>query len=354
MSRTALIIGGGIAGLATGRALLAAGWRVQIKERASGLPRAGTALGMWPEAMAALDALGVGGQVRRHGVRASGGSLLRPDGRLLAQISPGEVYLISRPDLHRFLYSGLPAGTVTWGADVSPGAEPGGADLVIGADGLNSTLRSAVADRRVSPRALGTVAFRGVVPGPVEEVSETWGAGRLFGITPHDGQHTNWFASVRRDLLPASAGPDTDLAQLRALFGSWHPAVASVLDRVTESGADRRLLWDLPVLGSYVRGHTALVGDAAHAMAPNAGRGACEALIDAVALADSLGASGSIAGGLDQYDAIRRKPSQRVLRTSRLLNHIATMRRGTTVRNNLICVVSRPCRAQRTAADRGR
>src|SRR5690625_6196349 len=90
MSRTALIIGGGIAGLATGRALLAAGWRVQIKERASGLPRAGTALGMWPEAMAALDALGVGDQVRRHGVRTSGGSLLRPDGRLLARISPGD------------------------------------------------------------------------------------------------------------------------------------------------------------------------------------------------------------------------------------------------------------------------
>lgn len=354
MSGSALIIGGGIAGLAAGRALLAAGWQVQIKERAGGLPRAGTALGMWPEAMVALDALGIGGQVRRHGVRAGGGTLLRPDGRLFARISPGEVYLISRPDLHRFLHSGLPAGTVAWNAEVTEGADAGGADLVVGADGLNSTVRAAVATRGVPPRALGTVAFRGVVPGPVKQVSETWGAGRLFGITPHDGQHTNWFASVRRELLAPPAGPGSDLAQLRELFGSWHPAVTSVLDRIAASEADRRVLWDLPMLSSYVRGHTALVGDAAHAMAPNAGRGACEALIDAVALADALEASGSIAGGLARYDTIRRQASQRVVRTSRLLNHIATMRRGTTIRNTLISAVARPRRARRAPADRGR
>lgn len=89
MRGSAVVIGAGIAGLATARGLLGAGWSVRVLERSSGLPGAGTALGMWPEAMRALDRLGVGEQVRAASVEQRGARLLRPDGTEIAHLGPG-------------------------------------------------------------------------------------------------------------------------------------------------------------------------------------------------------------------------------------------------------------------------
>ena len=72
MRGSAVVIGAGIAGLATARGLLGAGWSVRVLERSSGLPGTGTALGMWPEAMRALDRLGVGEHVRAASVEQRG------------------------------------------------------------------------------------------------------------------------------------------------------------------------------------------------------------------------------------------------------------------------------------------
>lgn len=341
MKGRALIIGGGIGGLATGRALRSDGWDVQIRERTGALPETGTALGMWPEAIAALDRLGIGDHVRQQGQRQDGGRLLRPDGTVIAGIPTREpVYLISRPELHRLLHGQELAQAVTWAAPVTNLDEVGQVDLLVGADGINSTVREVVTGSPTAIRPLGTVAFRGVVPGPVDAVTETWGRGRLFGITPHDAERTNWFASVRVDLLPEREQPRADIDLLRHLFDRWHPGVAAVLDRIEAGGVDRRTLSDVAPLRSYVRGNVAIVGDAAHAMAPNAGRGACEALVDAVALADALRSADSVQNGLRQYDAVRRKPTQRVVAVSRALNRIATMKRGTRLRNGIVAAAS--------------
>lgn len=342
MEGRALIIGGGIAGLATGRALLASGWDVQIRERAEGLPDAGTALGMWPEAMAALDRLGIGEGVREQAQSAVGGRILRPDGATIATIATAEpVYLIPRPALHRLLHDRLLEEAMTWGAKVTDLSDADDVDLVVGADGIHSLVREAIAGKRVATRPLGTVAFRGVVPGPVGDVTESWGKGRLFGITPHDDENTNWFAAVRADLLPGRDDHGSDADLLRRLYVGWHPAVAAVLDQIEEGGVDRRRLSDLAPLRSYVRGNLAIVGDAAHAMAPNAGRGACEALIDAVALADALRTADSVATGLLRYDATRRRASRRVVALSRLMNGVATMKRAIGIRNAVVKVGGR-------------
>jgi 2-polyprenyl-6-methoxyphenol hydroxylase-like FAD-dependent oxidoreductase len=100
MSRQATIAGAGISGLATARALLADGWDVRLFEQSPGLPEAGTALGMWPEAMKALDRLGLRDLVQAKAVRQREARFLRPDGSMVARIAPEEpVYLISRPAL---------------------------------------------------------------------------------------------------------------------------------------------------------------------------------------------------------------------------------------------------------------
>ncbi|WP_166348396.1 FAD-dependent monooxygenase [Phytoactinopolyspora limicola] len=342
MKGDAIIVGAGIGGLMAGRALRADGWRVTIYERTDGLPRTGTALGMWPEAMAALDRLGVGDAVRARGVLQQGATFLRPDGVPFARVtSTDPAYLVSRPTLHEILYSGALEDSVGWDAVVDDPTSLPDADLVVGADGINSRIRDVVAGRRTAPRPLGTVAFRGVVPGTVDDVTETWGEGRLFGITPQDQQTINWFACVRDDLLAERGSTLTPAELLTDLFGHWHQAVAEVVTRVDPEQIDQRPLYDAAPFGSMVRGHTVVIGDAAHAMAPNAGRGACEALLDAVHLADALRASETVDDGLRAFDRARRRAGRRTVRISRFLNRLSTARRFTTSRHRTMNALAR-------------
>ena len=327
MTREAIIIGAGIAGLAAGRALLHDGWSVTLYERADGLPPTGTALGMWPQAMSALARLGIAESVQEKGVPQHGAAFLRPDGTTFARITSREpAYLISRPALHELLYAGALEGHVKWLSTITGLETLPDADLVIGADGINSRIRNSLASRTVGPRPIGTVAFRGVVAGSVDHVTETWGRGRLFGITPQDALNTNWFACVREDLLDQFDSDLPDVELLSELFGDWHPGVGQIVHALGHQGIDRRSLHDSAPLGSMYQEQTVIIGDAAHAMAPNAGRGACEALIDAVALAEALRDAESVKDGLRAFDRSRRRAGQRIVQLSRFLNLMSTAR----------------------------
>lgn len=323
MHGSALILGGGVAGLAVANGLVAGGWSVRILERDGGLPASGTALGMWPEALAALDTLGIGERIRDLSQPAHGATLLTPAGRVVATVGGNRsARLIPRPDLLRTLLDPLPAGTVQWDTPVRDADTLPAADVVIGADGINSIVREKMFGTR-PPRPLGTVAFRGTSPGPVTGVSETWGDGKLFGLTPHDAGHTNWYACVRTGLLAGDPGDD-HAATLRRLFGDWHPAVRRILDSLDRVPVDRRTLYDVGPLPSFVQQHRVLLGDAVHAMAPNVGRGACESLVDAVTLAGALIAAPSVIPGLRGYDRARRRPTRRLVRAGRILNRVST------------------------------
>lgn len=340
MRGTAVVVGAGIAGLATARGLLRAGWTVHVLERSPDLPGTGTALGMWPEAMRALDQLGVGEQVRADSVEQRGARLLRPDGTEIARIGPGRTArLVPRPALLAALAEGLPPDVVAWNRPVTDRRTLPETDLVVAADGVHSPTRAALFG--VGPRPLGTVALRGTVAGPAAGVTETWGPGRLFGITPHDAERTNWFASVRADVLDSAGSGRTDPQLLRRLYGDWHPAVRRVLDALGDTPIDRRTLLDVPPLPSYVSGRTVLLGDAAHGMAPNLGRGACEALIDATALVTALTAAPDVPGALRRYDAARRRPTTRTVRLARLANCVSTARHLLSVRNVVVAAAAR-------------
>lgn len=334
MTPTASIVGGGIGGLTAAVALQQRGWRVTVYERAAGPPTTGTALGLWPAALTALDSIGLGDRARRLGRRQESGAFLRPDGSRIAAIRSGgadAVHLLSRPPLLGLLADALEADTVRWGADV---AGPDGlrADVVVGADGLHSQLRARAFGARYHTRYVGATTWRGTVDGDVGSTSETWGEGTRFGITPHEGGRTNWFACAR---VPAGQrAPGREIPALRARFGHWHPEVRRVLDALTEDTILRHDLYELaPALPSYVSGNLALVGDAAHAMTPDLGRGACEALIDGVTLAECLATGASVPAALRDYDARRRRSTQRLARASRLVNRMAHARRLLPVRD---------------------
>jgi 2-polyprenyl-6-methoxyphenol hydroxylase-like FAD-dependent oxidoreductase len=342
VTRQAVVIGGGIGGLATAAALGRDGWQVCVHESDPALPLTGTALGIWPAALRALDAIGVVGRVRRLGVPQRIGEFRRPDGSLIAAMDTDrlrrrtgdDVHLLSRPALLAILYQAAAGcAEVRFGAPVERlGDLPPGADLIVAADGVFSRIRGELLGPAYRARPSGTTAWRGVVEDmPTDRLVEFWGRGAKFGVTPQEGSRTNWYA----------AAPTATATDLERLFGGWAPPVRTVLDAVAGSDVLRHDIQVVPPLPTFVRDNVALVGDSAHAMTPDLGRGACEAIIDAVSLARHLREAPTLAAGLHRYDRERRPVTQRVARISGWAARLGQARHVLPLRDRLLWASTR-------------
>ncbi|WP_433789274.1 FAD-dependent monooxygenase [Actinoplanes sp. CA-252034] len=333
----AVIIGGGIGGLAAATALGNDGWRVTVRERDAALPAAGTALGMWPAALRALDAMKAGQAVRETGAPQRSGEVRRPDGSRIVTIrTPADdpVHLISRPALLTILHRAAVDADIRF-ADPVDGLGSLDADLIVVADGVFSRTREHLFGPAYRARYSGTTAWRGTVDGlSTDMFVEMWGRGAKFGVTPQEGGRTNWFAAAGAP--PGSFHPGEEAGVLRRMFGDWADPVAPVLEAVTEAGILHHDVYVTPPLPSYVSGNAVLIGDAAHAMTPDLGRGACEALVDAVTLARCLRETSTTADGLRSYDRRRRPVTRRLARMAGAAGRLSRVRHALPVRDGLL------------------
>ncbi|BDA48885.1 Monooxygenase 2 [Coccomyxa sp. Obi] len=309
-----LVVGAGIAGLATAAALHKVGIPVRVIERENGPRREGSAIGLWPNAFRALDALGVAEPLREAHPLFDRIELCREDGSPLRTVlidectgAPHEFRGVYRGGLLRALQSAVPPNCIHYGSAVSSvDQDDAGVDvtlesgerirapLVIGADGVRSKLARALGLGEAN--FAGYIAYRGVavfeggVPMRMNSVRMLWGSGVRAGLYPLSATEVYWFTTY-------NSGPDsviTDPEECRAdaleSVKGWSSEITDAIrctpaERITRSRIADRWLKPGQPFGS---GRITLVGDAAHPMTPNLGQGGCVALEDAVVLARAL------------------------------------------------------------------
>lgn len=338
-----LVAGAGPGGLAAAVALARRGFPVRVFERHPEVRAAGAGLTLQINAIRMLDALGLGDAAVAAGTPLEGGAIETAAGALL---QPSEFSALTqrfgRPGIgiHRgaladLLAAALPPGALALGAGVtgfreegdtvvvtlSDGREERGAAL-IGADGIHSAVRRGLFGD-IPPRYAGYTCWRGLAEHPLggARLFERWGAGRRFGLVPISRTTTYWFAT--RNAPPGGADGADVKAELHGIFAGFAAPVPTVIDATPAAAILRNDIVDLPVLPAWTRGRVTLLGDAAHAMTPNLGQGACQAIEDAVVLAHRLATVPDVPAALLAYEAARRPRAADVVRRSDQLGRIA-------------------------------
>jgi len=328
-----LIIGGGIGGLATAIALKQIGLTVEVYERVTTLREVGAGLSLWANAIRALEQLGLGQPVRAlalpetsGAIRTAAGDLLLYNtnaqlqakfGELSVMVHRAELHDLLRGALYQELQVGMECVAVTEEAqDVCArfrNGEQAVGDIVIGADGLHSQVRAGL-HGQPPPRYAGYTAWRSVVAFDHEQLQpgESWGRGARFGQVPMSGGRVYWFAT--HNSPPGQPCHDGEKAELLRLFRDWHNPIRALLEATPEPAILRNDIYDRPPLKTWGRGRITLLGDAAHPMTPNLGQGACQALEDAVVLAQQLQTHP------DLYSALRAYEAARIPRTTMIVN----------------------------------
>lgn len=364
--RTAVVVGGGIGGLAAAGALARSGWQVTLLEREARVRAERTALVLWPNGIRALRALGLGDGLAAIGTPLPDLGIRRPDGHWLVQprqlLGERAPVVVHQEDLHDALVaglgdrveirSGISVRTVRTADGDRPAVGDGRstyeADVVVAADGIDSVVR-----RRLAPESTvissGCAAWRAVIPWyraprlPADRpvAGETLGAGYRFvalslGERGSSGGSTRggiyWVATAVGASRPEP--PATQLALLRRWFANW-PAPSGDLLAATEP--DDLLQQDVRELRPLPRGFGfpvgpggfVLLGDAAHAMPHHLGQGACLAFEDAATLQSVLreaipGAPARDA--IESYSRLRRPRAVTVVRQTRRMSAVLQAR----------------------------
>ena len=352
MTTRAIIIGGGIGGLTTAIALRRAGIDALVCERVAELREIGAGLSLWANALKAFDQLGLAEPIRRLRVADLNGGLRSWRGDTLSELSSGRLettfgevsVIVHRAELLELLRCGLPPEAILLNANCvgfeqdrsgvtahfADGRSVRG-DLLIGADGLHSTIRAQLFGQQ-QPRYAGYTAWRAVTAfdyAPLR-VSESWGCGVRFVQVAMSGARVYWFAgrNAIEGERDAAVGRKRELLQL---FNGWHAPIEALIEATAEAAILRHDVYHRDPLRRWSDGRMTLLGDAAHPMTSDMGQGACQAIEDAVALAKCLGADGDVVSALRAYER------RRIPRTTAIANQSWRFGQIAHWRNPLAC-----------------
>jgi 2-polyprenyl-6-methoxyphenol hydroxylase-like FAD-dependent oxidoreductase len=346
MAVRTVIVGGGIGGLSLARELVVRGLPVTVLERAPKLAAVGAGIIMNPNAMAVLERNGLARCVRARSCAYLARDTFDHRGRWLATRDYRPLYaagrlasgaLLHRAQLQQCLHDGLPAGVLHLDARArdfhagldgvrveTEGGETFAADVLVGADGIRSTVRARFFGA-AEPVYVGYRSHRFVVPNRdgLEHFTEFLGRGKRVGLVPIDGGQLYVWTTFNSPCESRAWGLES-LAALWRLFDEFtDPRVRRVFAELTS--VDHVLCTDIEEVHQdrWVEGRVVLLGDAAHALTPNMGQGAGMAMEDAAVLAEELthaeGGHQSLAVTLERYVSRRRRRVETIMRLSRVV-----------------------------------
>jgi salicylate hydroxylase len=344
------VLGGGIGGLTAALALFRRGLNAQVYEQAHEFVEVGAGVSLGPNALRLLDRLGLAGEIDGIAARPSGYEMRRGrDGKVIFEThSSGPLQRMRSVTLHRghllkVLEQALPVERLhpnrrgmrveDLGDRARVCFQDGStvdADVVVGADGIHSVVRSMFYDD--APVFSGTIAYRGLIP--MERLPGLSGEREHFTFWFAPRQHFLTFPVARGSLMnmvafvPADGWSEEswtapgDVGDLLRHYDDWEPRVPEVI-----RGLDRTMRWglyDREPLPAWSFGRVTLLGDAAHAMLPHQGQGAVQSIEDAVVLARCLehAEPETVGPWLDLYQRVRQPRTERVQAASRLTGEI--------------------------------
>jgi salicylate hydroxylase len=336
-----IIIGAGIGGLVAALALRRAGIEVELFEQAAALREIGAGIQISPNGSRILERLGLANSLRQYGVRPLAVQIRRwDDGRILIRqllreecerVFGAPYYHFHRAELLGLLSAALPLQFIHLDCrciDIKQNTDSvevrfhdhmtADADLVVGADGIHSTVRELILGSE-SARFSGHVAYRGLVPaerlrhlGLEVNASSWWGPGHHFVhyFVGAGARYVNWVAVMPGEWRLESWTAEGEVADAQREFEGWHPQVARII--AAADITNRWALYDRDPLPRWTVGRVTLLGDAAHAMLPYMAQGAVQAIEDAAVLARCLETEGhQLDLALRRYEQTRKPRATR-------------------------------------------
>lgn len=335
-----VVIGAGMGGMTAAIALRQAGYRVEVFEAVREMRPVGAAISLWSNGVKCLNRLGLrreiaalGGRMERMAYRDAWSDDVLTDFCLqpLVDRVGQRPYPVVRADLQNMLIDAFGRERVHFGARLARIEDHGArvtaffedgreatADVLVAADGTHSLAREHVLGHRVERRYAGYVNWNGLVAAgedlaPVTSWTTWVGEGKRVSLMPVAGGRFYFFFDVP---LPKGTSADREnvRGELGGFFADWAAPVQRLIARLDPQTTNRVEAHDIEPFPTLARGRVALLGDAGHSTTPDLGQGGCQAMEDAIVLADVLKAN-----TLGLEDCLRRYEERRRDRVAELV-----------------------------------
>lgn len=336
-----VIVGGGIAGLSTALFLKRFGYNVVVYERTPKILPVGAAISVWSNGVKVMNRLGFGKQMQELGGQMDsmiyrdekGTELVNMDLRPVYKEVGERCYPVPRADLQQMLMDQYVAegGNLVLGRSCvsvhkvdesdensklyvkfDDGSKSMECDLLVGADGIRSNVRTYVLEKEVAPvyhytNWNGLVTMDSAIGEQTEWVMHV-GEGKRASVMPVGNGRFYFFmgAPIAEDAPAPERGSEAMREELKQIFKGWPAKVQNLIDAIDVNTLNRIPICDVDPLPHLWRGHAVLIGDAAHSTTPTLGQGGCQALEDSEVLASFLTTTNvGVADALSRYQQHR-------------------------------------------------
>ncbi len=350
------IVGGGIGGLTTALCLEHFGFKnYQVYEQAEEFKEIGAAISLFPNALNVYKELAIINQLSNKWGEINTAYIKTDAGKTLTKAQPKydlPLVCIHRADIHSVLLENIPKEKLQSNYKLKElqtkenkstlhfeNGKVIDADIIIGADGINSIVRKDVINDG-APIFRGYNIWRGVTKlndVPTGYSSETWGEGKRVGIVPIKDNMFGWWVT-RNEEEGQTDEPQGTLKKLLENFGEWHQPIPQLFENsstiIKSKIGDR-----LPTKGWH-KENVVLIGDAAHPTTPNLGQGACMAIEGVYLLAKCMSQFDDYKTAFSKYESLHYKRSSDVVKQSlqngklgQLENKVAIKARNTLMKS---------------------